>query len=327
MEKPRQVFFTCDHRFIDPLRVVVRSLLENATPGRPLTIFVAHNGKFTETGCRERLDRVVSAYPFAHTVFLDADDILGRNDGVFNSKMNGLSPIIWAGPLLSELLPENVHGNVVYMDVDMLVTADLEPLYALDLPARGMLAAAAIEGERGRFAYLEACGWPKTVSHYYNNGTLVVDIDAYRRERIAQKIIDWYATYHDRAIATDQDSQNAVFGDRILPLPPKWNYNDGWVSRLPKISPFAKTFRGLPAVQVLEAVVRPCIIHYINRKPWTFTHRPERGRYHRHMKELGLFDSMLNGETASQRLSLLFYDLYYGLIKLYARVLLAIRRG
>ena len=116
MEKPRQVFFTCDHRFIDPLRVVVRSLLENATPGRPLTVFVAHNGKFAETGCRERLDRVVSAYPFAHTVFLDADDILGRNDGVFNSKMNGLSPIIWAGPLLSELLSGIVLSDIFVMD-------------------------------------------------------------------------------------------------------------------------------------------------------------------------------------------------------------------
>jgi len=307
--------------------VVVRSLLENATPDRPLTVFVAHNGEFARNGCREQLDQVVSSHPFARTVFLNADNILGRNVGLFKSKMNGLSPIIWAGPLLSELLPEDVHGNVIYMDVDMLVTTDLEPLYSLDLKAQGMVAAAAIEGERNRFAYLENCGWPKSVRHYYNNGTMVIDIDAYRQQGIAGKIVNWYATYHDRAIATDQDSQNAVFGDRILPLPPKWNYNDGWVSRLPKVSPFAKTIRSLPAVPVLEAVVRPCIIHYINKKPWTFTHRPERKRYHRHMRELGLFDPKLNGEKVSERLSLLFYDLYYGLIKLYARALLGIRRG
>ena len=320
MEIQRKVLFTCDAGYIRPLQVVVHSLLKNADPSHPIEIYVVHERTFVDRGCREELTRTIAPFPFARAVFCNAEELLAKYETTFASELNLWSPIIWAGPLISEAVPPEVGGRIVYLDVDMLVLKDLAPLFEMDLG--GHVAAAVIEGERRRFQNLIACEWPPAAENYYNNGTMVIDLDLYRKNRIADRIVQWYGKYKDVAIRTDQDAQNAVFGALTLPIHPRWNYNDGWLSRITRVTPFTKRLRGQPKRDVLEAILDPGIVHYINRKPWLFGHRPERKAYHRYMKELGFFDKSLDGDTAVRRLELLFYDFYNGLLRAYARLLL-----
>ena len=94
-------------------------------------------------------------------------------------------------------------------------------------------------------------------------------------------------------------------------------------------NPFRKTLRGNSVKAVLEAVDDPFIIHYVNRhkKPWNFSHRPERLVYHQNMKELGLFDEALNGRNLREKLTLAFHDTYNGIQRRCARALLKLRGG
>lgn len=326
MNDKRQIFFNCDERYLNPLRVVVYSVLKNARADRPLTVFIAHNRGFAQNGCRERISELCARFPFSKPVFLECDDVLNRHREILASQANVWSPVIWAGPLLTDVLPGDVTGNVVCLDVDMLVRHDLEPLFSLDLEGEGKIAAAVNEGERFRFTYLEACEWPAAAGDYFNNGTLVVNVDAYRREGIPAKIIDWYAKYKPQARFTDQDAQNAIFGDRTIRLSPEWNYNDGWLHKATKYNPFAATWRSYRKADILRAIADPAVVHFINRKPWVFSHRPERGEYHRYMKALGIFDDALNGSGPRQRLELVLYDAFHALLRLYAKALLALCR-
>ena len=320
MNASRKVLFTCDANYIRPLQVVIYSLLRNADPSHPLSIYVAHERSFLERHCDQEILKLVGRFPFADVTFCDQTHLLRKYGDVFASELNLWAPIIWAGPLISDAVPADVGGRIVYLDVDMLVLKDLGPLFDMDLG--DAVAAAVIEGERRRFQNLIRCEWPEAAGNYYNNGTMVIDLDRYRASRIPERIVAWYAKYKNVAIRTDQDAQNAVFGADVLPIHPRWNYNDGWLSRIVRATPFTKTLRAQPKRDVLEAILDPGVIHYINRKPWEFCHRPARKAYHRYMKELGFFEPTLDGKTPRERLELRLYDLYNGLLIAYARLLL-----
>jgi len=320
MKSAIQTFLNCDSRYITPLSVMVFSILKNANPEREMHIHVAHDQSFADKGCCDVISSLCARYPFATAHFHNAEKLLQRHKPVLASGLNKWAPIIWAGPLMTEILPDDVRGKIIYLDVDMLVCSRLDELADLDLGEN--IAAAVFECDRASSSHLESCEWPKSVKYYYNNGTMLVDLDRYRQLRIGERIMEWYSKFKDVAICTDQDSQNAVFGDRILPLHPKWNYNDSWLMRTARSMPFSRTVRALPKKPLLEATIAPAVIHYIRKKPWTYTRRPASRIYHRYMRELGVFDPALDGTTMRQKLELALSGVYNGLLMAYARLML-----
>ena len=316
----RQVFFNSDGRGITLLSVAVHSLLKSNAPGHPLAIFIAHDRSFAETGCIERIRSIVDRFPDAKVTFLDYAPVQAECGELFK-------PLLWAFPLCDRLLPADVTGQIVYIDIDMMVRKDLGELFDLDLASHGYVAAAVNESRREHRRYLVEAGWPDSAGYSFNNATTVLDLDAFRRERMSDKMADWYRQHFKTAVNLDQDAQNVVYGDRTLRLPPKWNYTDGWLERLLKQNPFAREWRVFPPKDVLEAILDPCIVHYIGRhKPTAWTHRPERKAYRRMMDELGLLENgRLPGETAVRRLVAGAFDVYHVLLKAYARLLLTIR--
>lgn len=325
MQNRRQVFFNTDARGIVLASVAVHSLLRNADPSRPMTVFVAHEQTFREAGCMRRLEEIVRPFPFARLEFLDAEALMGRHADLFRTELNHWSPVLWAFPLCTEILPADVHGNLVYLDIDMLIRKDLGPLFDLDLAGRGRIAAAVNESRREHRPYLVAAGWPEAAGYAFNNATLVIDVDAYRREDIPSKLLDWYRRHRDVAKCVDQDSQNAVFGDRTMRIPLKWNYADGWLERgMLKCRPWWREWRVHPRREVLEAILDPAVIHYVGRrKPTGPTHRSERNRYRAEMREIGLIPEVGGFARKAEGL---FFDCLHALLRGYARLLLAVTK-
>ena len=305
-----------------PLSVMVYSLLKNSDPGVPAVVYIAHNQGFADSGCCEKLNEIVHRFPFAKAQYCNAEALLEKHRALFETERNKWAPIIWAGPLITEVLPPDVRGNILYLDVDMLVVRDPAPLFDIDLAGRGLVGAAVIEGERSRFKDMEALEWPETAGHYYNNGTLLLDLDRYREKNLSEKILQWYSKYRDVSIRTDQDSQNAVFGADLTKIPVAWNFNDSLLYREFLRRPFAKTLRTHPRREVLEAIVNPGIVHYINRKPWCFSHRPTHELYHRHMKELGFYTPELGGTGFRQKFQLFIYRRLHSAIRVWADLML-----
>lgn len=332
MSLQRQVFLNSDGNGIDLLVVAVYSLLKHAVSGCPLHIFIAHDASFSARNGQRTLCAVVSRFPFARLTFLDATPLLERHAKVFSNSKSYWSPIIWAAPLCTELLPPEVCGNLVYLDLDEMILTDLEPLYSLDLASEGMIAAAVNESRREHRPYLVETGWPEEAGYAFNNATMVVDLDAYRRADIPHLILDWFSKHCKTAICVDQDAQNAVLGTRTKRLPLCWNYSDGWLERgLLKCRPWAKEWRVHPKREVLEAILNPKIVHFVGRnKPLYRTHRPERHRYLSLMRELGipLRETPCRNEGRPTRPILpaqfegYLFDIFHGLLRAYARILL-----
>lgn len=317
----RQVFFNSDENYLVPLTVMTYSLLKTAKPEGELVIYIATTPKFLALGYDKKIEALVARYPFARVVFIDAEAKLAKFKSVIASELNVWSPVMWSGSLITEVLPPEATGNVVYLDVDMMVRHDLAELYALDLEGGNYLMAAVSEAPHSFFPDLQKRGWGPACGDYFNYGTMVINTDAWRREDIPAKMIDWYAKNGDTFLL-NQDTSNVVCGARTLRLPPKYNYFDAWVQRSIRMNPFAKTWRVYPKTWFLEAMTDPYVVHYVGReKPWHFTRRPERIKYHQAMRELGLYDPKVEGVGFAQKAKLAFFNLYHALLKRYVAFL------
>lgn len=324
MNNRRQVFFNSDGRGVTLLSVAVYSLLKHADASRPIFLYVVHDRSFAAVGGLDRIRDIVGRFPFAHVWFGDLTPLLERYASVFT---NEGTKLVWAFPLCDKILPDDVTGNIVYIDIDMLVRKDLGELYDMDLRSDGLVAAAVNESRREHRAYLVNAGWPEEAGYSFNNACTVLDYDTFRAEGLSDKMIAWYSKHKAVAINTDQDCQNVAYGARTRRIPPKWNYTDGWLERLVKLNPFAREWRVFPPRDMLEAMLDPTIIHYIGRrKPTVWTHRPERKIYRRMMNELGLVPTgRLPNETPFKMLIASGFDIYHAFLRLYARVQLAVR--
>lgn len=319
------MFINSDARGLTLLAVAVYSLLKTSDPSKPITVFIAHDQEFLDRGCAARIREIAARFPFASVLFGNLTPVLAQYPDVFAPGLE--KAMMWAFPLCERLLPADMTGNIVYLDLDMVIRKDLGELYDMDLARDGMIAAAVSESRRENLPYLIAAEWPESAGYAFNNATCVVDLDQFRREHLTDRMLAWRRRHRDHHY-TDQDAQNVAYGSRTKRLHPKWNYTDGWLERIVKQNPFAREWRVFPPREILEAILDPSIIHYIGpRKPTAWTHRPERRLYRSLMNELGLLgNGRLPGETVPRILLGWLFDAYHSVLRLYARLLLGIIR-
>lgn len=321
----RQVFFNINHLGIIPVSVAIHSLLKHADPVKEIVIHIAHDTRFAEAGGREKVKSVVDRYPFAKVRFADFDPLFRRDAKILDLGDNHWSYMVWAWVYCTELFPE-LTGNLVFIDWDMYVRKDLEEMYSLDLAKDGSITAAVNESRREHRPYLIAAGWPEEAGYSVNTGFQVIDTDAYRRENVQQRILDWYAKNRHIAVCVEQDAINMVCGAQIKRLHVKYNYTVSWLERAVKVNPFKKEWRVFPTRDVFEAMADPTIVHFIGQnKPWRANYRPYRNVYRQAMAELGLLENgRLPGETLLKRMVGALYDAYHALLTLYVRLVLLV---
>jgi lipopolysaccharide biosynthesis glycosyltransferase len=158
--------------------------------------------------------------------------------------------------LLPQLLPE--LDRILYLDTDLLIRRSLLPLYSADLC--GLPVAAVMdafpENACRRLGIQEEHG-------YFNAGVLVMDLNALRRDRIAEHALAYVERHRadpERCLAADQDGLNVVLEGRWRRLPDTWNFNLTFCARDPAQLP------GHLYQQLLEG---PAVVHYCGRKkPW-----------------------------------------------------------
>ena len=320
--KEGQIFLNCDYKGKIPVSVAIRSVLESANPARPLRIHLVHDDGFESDGGCTNVREIVARYPFATVVFANITALLEKHPEFLGAKW---PPMTWAWTFCTDIFPE-LTGNLVFIDWDMYVLKDLGELYDLDLEGQGFVAAAVNESRREHRPLLVSAGWPEEAGYSVNTGIQVINTDAFRREHLREKMFAWYTAHKDIAECVEQDSANVIYGERILRLHIKYNYTVGWLERAVKMNPFRKEWRVFPTRDVLEAMLDPTVVHFIgHQKPWRFNHRPYRHTYRRAMSELGLLENgRLPGETPAKKAVAVLFDGYHGLLKLYARLLLAL---
>ena len=322
MKKQRHVLFCSDDAGFSQLKVATYSLLQAADPARPLRISVFTGGE-TKLSLvhRDEWTELAAAYPFASVEIVDVSPILAKYHDVLYNPSVPWCTLVWARCFIGEVFASETE-NIVYLDIDTFVCRDLGELYDLGLGTDAL--AAVYEHSRAEAAVRNPGYWNNAAlldpraGYYFNSGVLVLNLDVFRSENILSRAVDWYAQHRDRSSCPDQDALNALLWNRVRPLPPKWNYRDGWCELQLKYSAQEREWRGHAPRSVLEAILSPAIIHYLGKwKPWKWNHRPERKRYERAMRELGMVKKgqFLPGTTPARRLEAWIFDGYHALLR------------
>lgn len=171
--------------------------------------------------------------------------------------------------ILSRLLPESID-KLIYLDCDIVILGSIRPLWDISLDGVGV---AAVEDmgcrEPERYEVLQ---YPMKYS-YFNAGVLLINMDFWRKHDIAQACIDYFHQYPERILYNDQDLLNSVlYKDKKL-IDIKWNVQDAFYR---PSSHIIKEHNK----QNIDALLHPIILHYTNRKPWTYdSQHPLRSKY------------------------------------------------
>lgn len=259
--EPIVVVYGIDNRFALPMAASVASMLENLGSGHRLDVCVIDGGV-----SRRNRSRIVRSFAGRPCRFLW---IKPPHRKLLALIVGGdVTVATYYRVLIPELLPASYH-KAIYLDADVIVQADLSKLWDIPFGDRHLLAVQDqgirfISGPFGLKSY-KSLGIPDDAK-FFNTGVLVLNLDKWRKDRIADKIFDRVKHHPFDGIGHDQDGVNAVLWNSWTELDPRWNQMPQILQvRTAEESPFdAETFR--------KVVEDPYIIHYAysDAKPWRF---------------------------------------------------------
>lgn len=195
----------------------------------------------------------------------------------------------WYRIFLADLLAD--VDRVLFLDCDLVVADSVAELWTVDLEDHYLAAVTNVFMLEHLFR-VEELGLidPRD---YFNAGVMLMNLDAMRRDGCAQAMYEYGKAHADELVFRDQDVLNAVLGERIKLLHPRWNVMNS-VVRFP-YSPYVLGPRA-----VADARRRPAIRHFEGpglNKPWHAACDSEgRELYAQHRRHTPWPDFDLEGE-------------------------------
>lgn len=182
----------------------------------------------------------------------------------FDFDTRGWAPVVLARLACDKLLPTNID-RILYLDGDTINLCSLAQLWDADLGENVLGGCIEATVTRSRCVQLEMEDTP-----YINSGVLLINLKKWRQEKWGDRIIEFYRGKGGQLFAPDQDAINGALKDKILFLPPKYNfYNIYWfypyrvLKKLMGPAPYYE-----PQVYQ-ESLDHPAIIHYLGEeRPW-----------------------------------------------------------
>jgi lipopolysaccharide biosynthesis glycosyltransferase len=244
VREPIVIACGADANYIQPLAVMLQSLLVNLAQERTVSIYVIEDG--IEPGHREQ---IVSSWP---RMDVSVQWLSARRSSLSDLPLWGrMSAATYYKMMVPELLPESVH-RAIWLDCDALVVEDISRLWDMDLMDCHALAVQDlmvpyISSRYGVTHYAELGIAPS--AKYFNAGVMLMNLDWWRKDKIAQRVIEYLRRYRDTVFFWDQEGLNAVLAGKWGELDPRWN----------------RSGSGRYRVDIRE----PWIIHFTgNLKPW-----------------------------------------------------------
>lgn len=243
-----------DDSFVDPLLVMITSLLENNREAKiELHLFSANISEVNV----ERIRKRVFCYNMDFRFYpLKKEDFAGFP----------ISDRISCAAYYRILMPDLIDSSVsrfLYLDADIIVNRDLQELFELDL--NSMVIGAVddlVTIDCNMHHYLRL---PREYA-YFNSGVLLVDVGKWKDGKFGERVMKFIASNYELCQFHDQDALNAVLFNYRFSLPPKYNQQIG-VFILRK-SGILKVYN---ADALIEAKKDPVIIHFNGyEKPWQY---------------------------------------------------------
>jgi len=213
MEGPIRVVCAANDAYAKHLAVMLTSLLRNRKSATPIAISVIDGGGLSPKN-KARLRRAVKPYG-APLDFLRFDN--AKLKGVTRAKVyKRYGKEAFYRIFIPELFGRHVK-KAIYLDSDMIVKGDIARLWRV--PLGGAFVAAADDPSAAKMS--RKLGLPP--GRYFNSGVLVIDVERWRRHRIATKVIRYILRHAKDIRFPDQDGLNAVLHGKTKRLPIEWN--------------------------------------------------------------------------------------------------------
>ncbi len=167
----------------------------------------------------------------------------------------GASVMTYARLALPEL---SQAERILYVDADMVIQEDVAKIWERPMPEGCVVAASRdiITGTLAKAKLPLADFNMNPAHHYLQAGFLMIDMNAWKRERVSQRVLDYLRKYPNNAMHWDQSALNVVLYGRWDLLPDEWNTPAWW----------ADSGRGGTRVDAP-------LLHYVGpNKPWILGH-------------------------------------------------------
>jgi len=204
-----------DRSVLPGLAVTVRSALENTTS--QLNIHVIGSG--LRESDQDKLRRSWN-HPYCGTV--NFAKISRERLQSFRSTAYLKSKVAYARYFIGDIFPR--LGRCIYLDADLLVLRDLTEAFEVDL--HDEIAAAvrdiSVRVKSSDPALKSRLGLREEMN-YFNSGFMIMELSAWRREQLANKLVKLSIDRFDDLHSQDQDALNLVLEDRVLLMEASWN--------------------------------------------------------------------------------------------------------
>ncbi len=166
---------------------------------------------------------------------------------------------------IPNIIPHDVD-KVIYLDCDLLVLQDIQKLWTVDLQNKPIAAAEdfGILSSAGKCAEkVKNLHWQKEYS-YFNSGVLVMNLQEWRQQSYAQKLIELVAQRDFRH--HDQDALNLMFMNNWVKMPLAWNVIPPVFNMMLRI-----VLNSDLRKEALQALRQMAVMHYAGGyKPWEY---------------------------------------------------------
>ncbi len=211
------IFFSTDDNYIPYLDVAVASLIANASKEYSYRILVLNTGLDPENVSKIMQNEC----PGVIIEFVDISRHLENIQDHFKDVYH-FSIVTYYRLFIASLFPQ--YDKILYLDCDIVVLGDISELYHTPL-GDNILGAAPEQyvqntGEFRRYAQIALGVDP---DDYVNAGVLVMNLEAFRKNRIEEKFVKLITEYDFDLLDPDQAYLNYLCRDKIHMLPNGWN--------------------------------------------------------------------------------------------------------
>ena len=219
MKKIIPVFFSSDERYLPYLSVTIESIKRNMSKNFEYEVKVLCSD-FSDEG-RKNLKKMQCNGLKIEVVSLE-EKIKDKREQLSLRLRDYYSEAIFYRLFIPSLFPD--LDKAIYIDCDTVLNTDIAELYLTEL-GENIIGAVSDESIP---SVPEFCDYVKNylgveVPDYINSGVLVMNLDAFRKERIEEKFLKILASKNPDTVAPDQDYLNVLCKGKIHHLPHVWN--------------------------------------------------------------------------------------------------------
>ena len=241
-----------DNNYAPYCGIMLTSLFEN-NKEHSFTVFILTKGLSKEN--TDKLNKLASLYQQTITMIeLDSNTFTACPIKEYDR----VSIVAYYRLVLPFVLPADIH-KVLYLDVDMIVNKPIDTLYNIDIKDVAFTACVDLNIDEVTSSKV---GVPK--EQYFNSGVLLINLDFWRRNHIAEKCFDFIKNHPNLITYWDQDALNATLCNSIPFMDINNNFQSSYLEKQ-----FFKDYSDDIKQRVLQCAQQPTIIHFTTgAKPW-----------------------------------------------------------